>query len=93
MGFGSVREVGKKNKQRTKRCYNYNTGSNGLRALLPELLPFLREKKELAIRMLAYLDTTTPQTAGLQGQKYYEAREQAKQFFFEEVARRKHPSV
>lgn len=93
LGVGYISEVGKNSPNRTRQCYHFNVGANGMRTILPKLVPYLQEKKELAIRMIAYMNTTTPQTAGIQGAEYYKKREDTKNYFLEEVSRRKQPTL
>lgn len=59
MGFGTISERNAKSMlaRRTKPCYNLNAGSNGLRAVLPKIIPFLQEKRPQAEAMMEYLAT------------------------------------
>lgn len=51
-----------------KQCYNLTFGSNSIRAILPKVIPYLRQKRKRAQILLEYLGNVVPR-----GGNYHES--------------------
>ncbi len=87
IGFGTIQENTARGniERRTRPCYTLNVGANGMRSLLPRLIPFLIEKKERAERMMDYLNamSSNPHSRHIPG--HIEGLERAREAFLATV--------
>lgn len=87
IGLGQIQEVKAKSHlvRRTRPCYNYSIGANGMRSLLPKLIPLLREKRPRAEKMMDYLATASTNPQARNDPAHVKRREDAREAFMKTV--------
>ncbi len=85
IGYGHINTQDKSNKP----THQYKLASNGMRVVLPKVIPYLKVKKKKAELMVAYMEVATISSSQDRSEEKLAKQEALRQSFLEEVERAK----